>query len=159
MRSRIPLTLLSVTLLALGCQGGERAPEAEEEEVGAVEAAPTLTLAAMNESGVTATADLSHTQDSLSMTLELSGLQAEATYSAHVHRGSCESQGPATVPLGSVTASAEGTGTIQAMVAMSVFMPSEEAAEPAPAGFYVQVHAPDGTPVSCGDIRGPEQTM
>ncbi|NIR44377.1 MAG: CHRD domain-containing protein [Gemmatimonadetes bacterium] len=161
MRSRVStVAVLALPLfLALAC--GEQAEQAEEGEGEGMEAAagsmaetPTMSLSTMNNSGVMASANLSHTDQSLSVTLELEGLEPGATYPAHIHRGNCEDQGPVAAPLGEVTAAEDGTGTIEASVPMSDLSAPAEG-EMAPKGFYVQVHLPDGTPAACGEIRGP----
>lgn len=160
MRSRVPITtaLALPLLLVLACT--EQAEQAQEGE-GAMEAAaessmdaPTMSLSTMNNSGVMATADLSHSDQALNVMLEIEGLEPGATYAAHIHRGTCEAQGPVAAPLGEVTAAEDGTGTIESAVAMADLAAPAEGA-PADAGFYVQVHLPDGTPAACGEIRGP----
>ncbi|NIR44382.1 MAG: superoxide dismutase family protein [Gemmatimonadetes bacterium] len=113
------MALLSIPLvLALGCQRAEEGGEQMEAESSMMETS-SLSLMALNESGVTGTADLSHTEETMTVNLELSGLTPGETYAAHIHRGSCETQGPVAASLGSVTAAEDGTGTIEASVSMS----------------------------------------
>ncbi len=128
MRSRtVAVALLLPLMSALGCAQQEEAAQGEEQASETMEAASmesemaapaTLTLDALNNSGVTGTAQLSHTQETLNVSLSMTGLEAGAEYAAHVHRGSCDQQGPVVAPLGTVIAGADGTGTLDATVPM-----------------------------------------
>jgi hypothetical protein len=153
---------LPLVLALASCQQAEEGQEGE----GAMEAAaessmdegPTMSLSTMNNSGVMASAYLSHSDQSLNVTLELEGLEPGATYPAHIHRGNCEEQGPVAAPLGEVTAAEDGTATLEAAVPMADLSAPAEGAM-ASAGFYIQIHLPDGAPAACGEIRGPGMSM
>lgn len=169
------LPLLLPLMAALACAGGEQ--QQEEQATQGMEAASearmptTMTMSALNNSGVGGTAQLSHGQDALNVTLNLTGLTAGETYPAHIHRGGCDEDGPVVAPLGSVTAGSDGTGTIEASVPMDMFQMSEGMKEGEHAmeegeammeegqeatqhmGFSIRAHLPDGTPAACTDIK------
>lgn len=199
MKSRISMVSLSIPLvIALGCQQAEQGEQMEAES--AMAETPALTLMTLNESGVMGTANLSHSEETLTVDVELSGLTPGETYAAHIHRGSCETQGPVAAALGSVTAADDGTGTLEASVPLSDLAPMaghgeemmgegmeqgdteegmeqgaeeemaqgmeegmeqgmEEGMAEEHAGYYIQVHLPDGTPAACTDIEAPESSM
>ena len=176
MKSRIPLLLaLSVPLfVAVGCQRGEQGQEAAQTGMEASSgstssmAAPAnFTMMTMNTSGVMGTVEIKHNDQALDVKVELSGLTPGETYPAHIHRGSCDAQGPVAAELGSVTASADGTGTIEKSVPISDLAPTEGGmgegqggmSQTEHAGFFVQAHLPDGTPAACVDIKGPARSM
>lgn len=184
MRSRTAVgTLLLPLLAALACAGGEQAEQQETATQGmeaASEAAmpAAMTLAALNNSGISGTARLSHSQNALAVTLNLTGLTAGESYPAHVHRGSCQQDGPVLAPIGSATAASDGTGTIEASIPMDEFQMTEGMKEGEHAmaegehameegeammqegqeateytGYSVRVHMPDGTPAACTEIK------
>lgn len=167
------LPLLLPMLAALACAGGEQAEQQEEQAMQSMEAASeasaAMTLTALNNSGVAGTAQLSHGQDALNVTLNLTGLTPGESYPAHIHRGSCQQDGPVAAPLGSAKAASDGKGAIEASVPMDKFQMSQGMKEGEHAmaegegmmeedqeehmGFSVRVHLPDGTPAACTDIK------
>jgi len=127
MKARVsPGVLLLAALAASGCGGAEEQQPQQQE----TEAAPaaemmsgmaTVQLASLNNSGITGTANVSHTQDEISVSVQLAGLTAGESYPAHVHRGSCEQQGPVAAPLGSIQAAEDGSASAQFSLSMDQF--------------------------------------
>lgn len=181
MSTRSLMAILLITALpAFACGGAETEQEAQEEQMGEMgemepaeteaasepamaTGAATLQLTALNNSGITGTASVSHTADSLTVTVDLTGLTEGETYSAHIHHGSCEQQGPVVAPLSSVEAEAGGSGSATTTLAMDQLTSGEgeamgegegmqEQAHEMAENYYVQVHRPDGTPAACGAV-------
>lgn len=96
--------------------------------------------------------------------VELRGLEAGRTHPVHLHHGSCAEGGPVVLPLESVAADGEGSGTSRTVLSPEEMM--ERMREMSDAGdggngghgtlhppFFVQAHRPDGTPAACGDLH------
>jgi len=92
----------------------------------------------------------------LTVTITMSGLKAGSKHMAHIHKGSCRSQGDVAYPLSSVVADKTGTGTSTTIIkSVSSISP----------GWYVNVHQADTAaglstqvgfdPIACGDTMGP----
>lgn len=166
MNSRATLVFLLIAALpALACAGGETQEEAQGEmqEQGTEAASEpamstgtaTVQLASLNNSMISGTAMIEHSADSLHVTLQLTGLEAGQSYPAHVHRGSCQEQGPVAAPLGSIRAAEGGSGSVRVALDMGQFRDQHaghEMQEGGATGYYVQVHSPDGAPAACGDV-------
>lgn len=116
--------------------------------------------------------------------VKLTGAAEGQTYPAHVHRGSCEEGGPVVTALTSVEADAEGATSTTVVSAADLRADEAEGAQMAEAAertqdddqpyveargeagemmppmnvLFIQVHAPDGQPVACGDIVAAEGT-
>ena len=148
----------------LGAQDGP--DDGMEEEL-------TITLEPTNDSGIRGTAVLRDEPDAMggpshSVTLELTGLEPGGTYPAHVHSGTCATDGGVVTAL--VPVEAEGS----AASATTILSPAQIAAlqeahagmtemareteeegeedETEEATLFVQVHLSDGTPAACGEI-------
>lgn len=150
---------LTIAVLALGGLAA-CAPEAEEgmEEEAAVEdtapmadtarGAPMGEMAgrveasmeARNESGVTGSLTLSSRADSLTVRVQLQGLEAGQTYASHIHQGRCASPGSVVTPLQDVSGD---TGRAESTVAMSAVTGDQ---------LLVMVHSPEGQPIACGNL-------
>lgn len=96
------------------------------------------------ESGITGTATVIPAVDGVDIALDLEGLTAGQTYASHIHRGSCGEDGGVVAPLENIVAEGE-TARITTTVGESMLDPSAES-------LFIQVHAPDGAPVACGDL-------
>jgi len=105
-----------------------------------------IELSAVNESGVQGEAIAMHTDDTVIVLIEVSGLPEEGEYAAHIHTGSCESGGPVAIALNPVLGEADGTGT-----STTTFDADDL---PTDAPQFIQVHGAGGTPIACGDIEG-----
>lgn len=136
--------LVAAALLSIGCDAGD-APEAAGDTPDA--AAPdAVEFASVNRSGINGTVTANHDGDEATVTVTLEGLEAGVAYPVHIHGGRCAAGGPVEVPLGRITASAEGTGRLTSRVAGSDLSPDSPA--------FVQAHGPDGAAVACADIPG-----
>lgn len=113
----------------------------------------TLTAAPGASAGetVTGTAKLSLTGTTLTVTVTLSGLEPNSTHAAHIHTGSCESQGAVMYPLNNITADASGNATVTTTIQNVSSIPAT--------GWYVNIHHSAALstqtgfdPVACGDV-------
>lgn len=115
-------------------------------ETGAEEAAAmaaTVTLNAVNESGITGTAEVGPADDAVEIEVSLEGLAEGDTYPVHLHEGTCSEGGGVAAPIGEVTGGTDGTGSATATIAAADLS--------ADASYFVQGHLPDGQPAVCGD--------
>ncbi len=117
--------------------------------------------------------------------VKLTGATEGQTYPAHVHQGSCEEGGPVVTALTSVEAGSDGASSTTVVAAADLGADEAEDAQMAeaadrtedderayveargdagetpaltPGALFIQVHAPDGQPVACGDIVAAEGT-
>lgn len=148
---------------------------AQEHEHEGMHEGMTVSLASKNDSGVSGTATLREAEDAMggpapAVVLDLTGVEAGATYSVHVHKGTCATGGGVVTALTSVAAEgttatattvltqeqiaslreAHGDMTDMAMQADDEEDEDEEAEEES--SLFIQVHLPNGTPAACGDI-------
>lgn len=115
------------------------------DDPGLAEAGPVeVGLEAKAESGITGSAILTPIADGVEVSLDLDGLTAGETYSAHLHRGACDNDMGVVAPLEDVSASDE-TGQSTTTIGTSMLDPTAES-------LFVQVHSADGTPIACGDV-------
>lgn len=77
--------------------------------------------------------------------VDVTGLPDAGEYPAHVHLGTCEEGGPVEIELEPVMALDDGAGS------SLTTLEDEELPEEA---WFIQVHAQDGSPISCGDGGG-----
>lgn len=158
--SRFLGTALPVALLlaAAGLVAACEAPEPElppDFDIEAVEEevppAPevthaTIPLEEVNGSGVSGEAMAMHTEESVTVVIEVEGLPEEREYAAHVHEGSCAEGGPVAEPLNPVLGLADGTGSSTTILEPDALSPDEP--------HFIQVHGEGGTPIACGDVEG-----
>jgi CHRD domain len=103
------------------------------------------------------TASVSVENNAIVITLAISGLIPNSTHMAHIHVGSCESQGPVLYPLQQVSADNQGNSTTKTTIDMNKLMnlPATQ--------LYINVHEA-GTmegmkttqgfnPIACGNIE------
>lgn len=149
MLNRYAVPLLAAILLILGgCDAGDTPPT--EEEAGALPEAEELAprpgaLTPINQSDVRGTASFVRDQGTLRLEVEGEGLEPGSRYSAHVHEGRCADGGPIRLPMGHMTASPEGTGSMRLQV--------DEDRLSAEGDYFVQIYAPDDRPVACANIE------
>ncbi|MEO6891856.1 MAG: CHRD domain-containing protein [Ktedonobacteraceae bacterium] len=100
---------------------------------------------------VSGMAQLSLSGTTLTVKLTLSGLEPNSAHAAHIHSGSCESQGPVVYPLTVVTADASGNATVMTTLTGVPSIPAT--------GWYVNVHHSTALatqtgfdPVACGNV-------
>ena len=100
---------------------------------------------------VRTTAHLTLSGSTLTVTLTLTGLQPGSSHAAHIHAGSCQSQGAVVHPLNNVIADRSGnyhgTTTIQKVSSLPG------------SGWYVNVHSSTDlstqtgfNPIACGNV-------
>ncbi len=97
------------------------------------------------------TAQLALSGSTLTVKLTLSGLAPNSSHAAHIHSGSCESQGAVVHPLSTVTADASGNATVTTTINNVSSIPSS--------GWYVNVHYSTALstqtgfdPIACGNV-------
>jgi hypothetical protein len=104
---------------------------------------------------VTGTAQLSLSGTMLTVKITLSGLEPNSMHAAHIHSGTCESQGPVVVALTPITADASGNATETTTVNLTTLnVPTVP-----PTGWYVNVHHSTALstqtgfdPIACGNV-------
>lgn len=142
----------------------------------------TVSLEAVNDSGITGTATIvaaegAEKPHAHEVTVSLSGA-TEGTYPVHIHRGTCESGGGVATALTSITVEAgeqmassttvvtpeqlaaadpqgkaRAKGEGEAEEEMVEAGMGEEAGDKMEHGpLFIQAHLPDGTPAACGNI-------
>ena len=108
-------------------------------------------LTAAPGSGASGTAHLTLSAKTLTVKLTLGGLQPNSSHAAHIHAGSCASQGAVVYPLQKVVANAAGNASVTTTIHNVASIPAH--------GWYVNVHY--GTdistqtgfdPIACGNI-------
>lgn len=113
----------------------------------------TLTAAPGASAGEAASgmAQLSLSGSTLTVKLTLSGLEPNSAHAAHIHSGSCESQGAVVYPLTSVMADASGNATVTTTINNVSSIPAS--------GWYVNVHHSTALstqtgfdPIACGNV-------
>lgn len=97
------------------------------------------------------TAQLTLFGSTLTVKLTLSGLAPNSSHAAHIHSGSCESQGAVVHPLSNVVADASGNATVTTTINNVSSIPSS--------GWYVNVHYSTALstqtgfdPIACGNV-------
>lgn len=138
------LTALCVATLACAGETGERTTMQGGEATGP----RTVALTAVGSSGITGDVTLEASGDSTTITLALSGGTAGADHPAHVHQQTCDHFGPVVVPLTSVAAGEDGTGSSTTTVATTTLDQARQSA----GAILVMAHLPDGTPAACAGI-------
>jgi len=126
----------------------ETTPPAEAPAPAAETTVPptTVRLEERNGSGITGEATATHMRDSVTIVLNLQGLQAGQEYPAHVHTGSCERGGPRVLPLNPVRSMQGGNGSSRTTAPVARLSPEQPA--------FIQVQGADGSPVACADLPG-----
>ncbi len=96
-------------------------------------------------------AQLTLSGSTLTVKLTVSGLEPNSSHAAHIHTGSCASQGPVIYPLSTVTANAQGNSSTTTTIPKVTSIPSS--------GWYVNVHHSANIstqtgydPIACGDV-------
>lgn len=99
-------------------------------------------------------AQLSIDNGSLKVSITAHGLSPKSTHAAHIHAGSCESQGDVVHPLPALTADASGNASETVTIPNVSSIPSGQ--------WYVNVHRTSEIttstgfdPVICGDVGSP----
>lgn len=165
MLNRCAVPLLAVVLLVLGgCDAGDPPPEGEEPRAITEEGPRAVTeegsraapqaedlapqpgaLTPINQSDVRGSVSFVRDQGSLRLEVEGEGLEPGSRYSAHVHEGRCAEGGPIRLPVGHMTASPDGTGSMRMQV--------DEDRLSAEGDHFIQIYAPDDRPVACANVE------
>jgi Cu/Zn superoxide dismutase len=84
----------------------------------------------------------------LSVKLRVSGLAPGSWHAVHLHAGSCAAQGAVVLPFPDIYADERGVAKLVTT------LPTAAAANFVAAGYYINVHAADGTTpgITCGDV-------
>jgi hypothetical protein len=97
-------------------------------------------------------AQLTLSGKTLTVRLIVSGLEPNSSHEAHIHSGSCASQGPVVYPLQTVTADASGHASVTTTIKNVTSIPSS--------GWYVHLHHSTALstqtgfdPIACGDVK------
>lgn len=101
--------------------------------------------------GASGTTRLTLTGHTLKVVMDMSGLQPGTQHAAHIHSGSCASQGPVLYPLQTIKADASGKATVTTTIQNVTSIPST--------GWFVNVHRSTDLstqtgfdPIACGDV-------
>lgn len=140
-RTRTPALLLA-GLLALGC-GGEQAAS----DTGTPAAAggpPEAAIAPVGESGIQGTARLNRGGESLTLKLELLGVQEGQTYPARLVRGSCDSPGETVTELDTPHVGTVGVGSSLTQLDPGQVQEGET--------YSIVVETPGGERGACGTL-------
>lgn len=141
------VALTSAALLA--CSGAEQ-PQRAAGGGETSESQFSASVAPKNDSGMQGHVMVSTGADSLTIKLEVLGLEAGTEYPAHLHRGTCERGGEVVAELDPPTVASVGLGS-----SLSALSPQVMEAD---ASYFVQVHLPDGTPAACANVEKPTGT-
>src|SRR2546426_3503985 len=100
---------------------------------------------------VSGMAQLTLASSTLTVKLTVSGLEPNSVHAAHIHAGSCESQGAVGYPLTTVVANASGKADVTTTISNVSSIPSS--------GWYVNVHHSTDLstqtgfdPIACGNV-------
>lgn len=123
-------------------QAEELAPE--EPIAGEEGAARELELDAQNDSGISGQAQIAPMADGLHATVTLDGVSAADSYTAHIHRGTCdEDLGPVTA-LEPFTAGATGAVESVTMLEPTTLTPGED--------YTLRIVGTGDASVACGSV-------
>ena len=139
--TRAPALLLA-GLLALGCGGGEQA--ASDTDAGAAGGPPEASIAPVGESGIQGTARLNRGGESLTLKLELLGVQEGQTYPASLVRGTCDSPGETVAELDTPHVGTVGVGSSLTELDPAQIQEGET--------YSIVVETPDGERGACGTL-------
>jgi hypothetical protein len=114
----------------------------------AVPEAPAVVMATRNNSGITGTATLMPSGDSTMVMVALHGATPGQSYASHVHAGGCDQPGAMLVPLTSVVAGADSSGSSTTTVATATL----DSLSRQYGALLVQSHLSNGTPAACGAL-------
>ncbi len=97
------------------------------------------------------TAQLSLSGKTLTVTIQISGLEPNTTHPAHIHTGTCTKQGVVLYPLKTIATDAQGNATVVTTIDNVTSIPSS--------GWYVNIHhsmnlttSTGFDPIACGNV-------
>jgi hypothetical protein len=158
--SRAGIALMGAAFIALGCEtqpdddlameedtagyAAEEAPEIEPEAGGAgVGDVGEFGLDEQNDSGISGRAQFARVGESVRATVTLEGVTAADTYTAHVHRGTCDEDLGRVTSLEPFTAGATGAESVT-MIESTQLTPDED--------YVLRIVGTSEAPVACGGI-------
>lgn len=111
--------------------------------------ATTVMLDAVDNSGVTGTAQVAPGNPKTQVMVTLGGLDPNSAHAGHIHEGSCASPGAVVAPLPDITADANGGG----MATASVEIPADSLMDGQHVIAYHKTNGSDhGPTITCGAI-------
>lgn len=152
----LAVPLLAVALLVGACEAADPEVEpvpdtlsegAQTDDTAAAgeELAPSPgALVPINRSAVRGRASITGDGDDFQVVVLGEGLEPGERYSATVHEGTCAEGGPIRLPLGRMTATAAGAGSLRMRVDADRIPTDSE--------LFVQIQGPDDQPVACANI-------
>lgn len=129
----------AATVALVACGGGDGEPARADDG----NATRVVSFQALNESGMMGSLMLAPGGESMTVKVEVLGLQEGREYPAHLHTGSCREGGDVARELEALTVNTLGIGSSSTLVPRSL---TESGSH------FVQVHLPDGTPAACADL-------
>jgi CHRD domain len=119
-------------------------------------ASSSVQMNATEGNNVRGTATITQSGNGVTVSVRLSGYNANQGSIGHIHSGRCETGGPVVFPLTTLQADAQGNGTADSTLATAPY------ATVANGNHYVQYHENTtppggGRPVSCGNIAAAGQ--
>lgn len=165
MKTRRWIALLAIPALLAGCEAEDEAGEQEigideqvgidvpetpgmgEDTMGMGMGATTISMTALNGSGITGQAEVTPRDARTQVMVRLTGA-TEGVHAGHIHQGTCDAPGAVVVPLQEITVAAGGTGEMTTTVDV----------DPATAMngqhiiAYHEAGGSPGRPVVCGAI-------
>lgn len=153
---RLTVPLLAAGLALAACEPAEDTPsqDAPLDQTVPGDSVPADSLVAMapdpgeltpiNRSGVRGRAQLDRDGDDIVVTVEADSLQAGTRYTAAVYEGRCSDGGPVALPVGEMTASGQGSGSIR--------MEFGAGRVPAEGELFLQLNDADDRPVACANL-------
>ena len=138
------LLALASALVIAACGGGGTATPPSAPKI-------SFAMGAQNGSSVSGTADVVKSAGSFTLTVKLTGLQANSSHITHIHAGKCAVPGSVAYALQQLVADSSGAASVMTVVPTGYSVPSF--------GWYVNIHhgpdfsAPANAPsIACGDM-------
>lgn len=146
---RAATTLVALTAAVLwGCGGGGDAGMAGESGAETPDRGSlSASLEAVGESGMAGSLRMDPAGDSVTVKLEVLGVQSDETYEVKLFRGGCDAQGEEIADVGAPTVASVGLGSSLVRLPPSAF--------PEEGLVSVRVFLPDGTEAACAEVRSP----
>lgn len=156
MLTRLTVPLLAAGLALAACEPAEDAPsqEAPLDQTVPGDSALADSLVAMapdpgeltpiNRSGGRGRAQLDRDGDDIVVTVQADSLRPGTRYTAAVYEGRCSDGGPVALPVGQITASGQGSGSIR--------MEFGAGRVPAEGDLFLQLNDADDRPVACANL-------
>lgn len=139
------LALAATALWACGGAGDGGA--SDETAAGGERGALSASLQAVNESGMAGSLRIDPGADSVTVKLEVLGVESGQAYEVLLHRGGCSERGEEIADVGAPTVASVGLGSSLVRLPPSAL--------PTGGLVSVRVYLPDGTEAACAEVRSP----